>query len=224
MERHEEQLLSPSYVPAKYLSFWRYADDRFFWNKILLADLIESRRTEQNTAGDLLNVDPVESCADPSKLFVEASRDKFILPIIQGFIQIETFENRLPVIVDTDKSTESGRSGSVKTARNSVQMRIYLISRRNRYRLGTRFKRRGVDENGNVANFVETEQVHSKFIKRHYFCCCCRCYVNIHYFYSQIINAYDSHTLSFVILRGSIPVFWSQPGMKYRPAPRIDKS
>ncbi len=26
--------------------------------------------------------------------------------------------------------------------------------------IGTRYKRRGVDEDGNVANYVETEQVH----------------------------------------------------------------
>lgn len=53
-----------------------------------------------------------------------------------------------------------------------------------------------MDENGNVANFVETE---------------------------QIIDVYG-HTLSFVIIRGSIPIYWSQPGLKYRPAPQIDKS
>ena len=28
---------------------------------------------------------------------------------------------------------------------------------------------------------------------------------------------------SFVQLRGSIPLYWSQPGLKYRPPPRIHK-
>jgi hypothetical protein len=38
-------------------------------------------------------------------------------------------------------------------------LKMCLISRRSRFRLGTRFKKRGVDDEGNVANFVETEQV-----------------------------------------------------------------
>jgi len=46
-----------------------------------------------------------------------------------------------------------------------------------------------------VANYVETEQIIS----------------------------YLDHQVSFVQVRGSVPVFWSQPGIKYRPPPRIDK-
>lgn len=59
----------------------------------------------------------------------------------------------------------------------------------------SRYKRRGVDENGEVANYVETEQIVS----------------------------YQSHEVSFIQVRGSVPVYWSQPGFKYRPPPRIDK-
>lgn len=29
--------------------------------------------------------------------------------------------------------------------------------------------------------------------------------------------------MAFVQVRGSIPVYWSQPGYKYRPPPRIDR-
>ena len=32
-----------------------------------------------------------------------------------------------------------------------------------------------------------------------------------------------NHFVSFVQVRGSVPVFWSQPGYKYRPPPRLDK-
>ena len=40
-----------------------------------------------------------------------------------------------------------------------------LVARRSRKRAGVRFCRRGVDVEGNVANFVETEQVrHASFI------------------------------------------------------------
>ncbi|EPY74703.1 phosphatidylinositide phosphatase SAC2 [Camelus ferus] len=59
---------------------------------------------------------------------------------------------------------------------------VALISRRSRHRAGMRYKRRGVDKNGNVANYVETEQL-----------------IHVH-----------NHTLSFIQTRGSVPVFWSQ--------------
>jgi len=36
---------------------------------------------------------------------------------------------------------------------------MYLISRRSTYRSGTRFNHRGADHEGNVANFVETENI-----------------------------------------------------------------
>lgn len=72
---------------------------------------------------------------------------------------------------------------------------LCILSRRSRFRAGTRYKRRGVDETGEVANYVETEQ----------------------------LIAYQTHEVSFVQIRGSVPVYWSQPGYKYRPPPRIDK-
>ena len=33
----------------------------------------------------------------------------------------------------------------------------------------------------------------------------------------------STHNVSFVQVRGSVPVYWSQPGYKYRPPPRIDR-
>ncbi|CAG0902034.1 unnamed protein product [Cyprideis torosa] len=35
---------------------------------------------------------------------------------------------------------------------------------------------------------------------------------------------YSHHTMSVTFLRGSVPVYWSQPGLKYRPAPRLNRS
>lgn len=73
---------------------------------------------------------------------------------------------------------------------------MWLISRRSRFQAGTRYLRRGIDENGKVANYVETEQ----------------------------IVVYKSHLFSFVQIRGSIPVFWSQSNSyRYRPPPKIER-
>jgi hypothetical protein len=47
---------------------------------------------------------------------------------------------------------------------------------------GTRFNARGFDDDGNVANFVETEQ----------------------------IICYKHSIYSFVQIRGSVPIFWEQ--------------
>ncbi|OQR92881.1 phosphatidylinositide phosphatase SAC1-like protein [Achlya hypogyna] len=68
---------------------------------------------------------------------------------------------------------------------------IVYISRLSCRRQGTRFTMRGIDEDGNVANFVETEQA---------------CLFS------------DGRQTSFVQIRGSIPLHWSSPvTMKYAP-------
>ncbi|XP_042881683.1 phosphatidylinositide phosphatase SAC2-like isoform X2 [Penaeus japonicus] len=145
----------PSYDRS--LPLWRRADDNFFWNRHLLIDLI-------NQEG--LNF------------------DVWIVPVIQGFVQIEAVPLDAP-ISSPDDSVDKSRDHYTLT----------LISRRSRHRAGTRYKRRGVDEEGHVANYVETEQIVS----------------------------YSHHRVAFVQVRGSVPVYWSQPGYKYRPPPRLDR-
>ncbi|XP_069810699.1 synaptojanin-2 [Dendropsophus ebraccatus] len=61
-----------------------------------------------------------------------------------------------------------------------------LISRISCVRAGARFHIRGVDDDGHVSNFVETEQT---------------IYV-------------DDDVSSFVQIRGSVPLFWEQPGLQ----------
>ena len=61
---------------------------------------------------------------------------------------------------------------------------------------GTRFFQRGADSQGDVANFVETEQ----------------------------LVEHDDTTTSFVQTRGSMPFFWSQtPDLSYLPIPMVIK-
>ncbi|KIK96513.1 hypothetical protein PAXRUDRAFT_825876 [Paxillus rubicundulus Ve08.2h10] len=83
------------------------------------------------------------------------------------------------------------------------RIQLCLISRRSRYRAGTRYFRRGVDHEGHVANFNETEQillVEEQAAGR---------ISNIEQF---------SHKLSFVQIRGSVPVFWAEVNtLRYKP-------
>ncbi|XP_075259545.1 phosphatidylinositide phosphatase SAC2-like isoform X2 [Convolutriloba macropyga] len=69
---------------------------------------------------------------------------------------------------------------------------IFLVSRRSRHRAGRRYKRRGVDPDGNVANFVETETI----------------------IYGENTKFFSS----FVQIRGSIPLYWTHElaGVKYQ--------
>ncbi|KAI9355309.1 SacI homology domain-containing protein [Zopfochytrium polystomum] len=87
---------------------WKRADSRFFWNENISAPLIE------------------------------ADAHRFILPIMQGFVQIQP-----NCVIHHDPFSFS------------------LISRRSKYRAGLRYERRGVDLSGRVANFVETEMIAS---------------------------------------------------------------
>jgi len=100
----------------------------------------------------------------------------YILPIIYG-----TFDLRLADV--------RGR-----------RMQLCLISRRSRFRAGTRYFRRGIDHEGHVANFNETEQL--LLVEGS----------------SQVSNDNFSDRLSFVQIRGSVPVFWGEINtMRYKP-------
>ena len=84
-------------------------------------------------------------------------------------------------------------------------MHLGLISRRSRFRAGTRYFRRGIDREGNVANFNETEQI--LLVERQST--------------SGAVQNFDDNyaaKLSFVQIRGSIPVFWSEINtLRYKP-------
>ncbi|KAI0322321.1 SacI homology domain-containing protein [Amylostereum chailletii] len=98
----------------------------------------------------------------------------YILPVINGSFDI--------------------RSTSI----NGRNIQLCLISRRSRFRAGTRYFRRGVDQEGHVANFNETEQI-----------------VLVS---SQGIAEDVCTTLSFVQIRGSVPVFWAEVNtLRYKP-------
>jgi hypothetical protein len=95
---------------------------------------------------------------------------------------------------------------------NTTQIRGHpfaftLISRRSRLRAGTRYFSRGIDKDGNVSNFVETEQL-------------------VIYDGLGAIGGYGftgRHQMSFVQTRGSIPLFWAQViNMRYTPRLWLD--
>jgi len=95
---------------------------------------------------------------------------RFCLPLLHGFISIN------------------------QCSLNGKPFLWTIVSRRCCFRAGTRLFTRGIDVQGNVANFVETEQ----------------------------IVEFDGDRSSFVQTRGSIPLFWNQlPNLRYKPKPRL---
>ncbi|KAH7341044.1 SacI homology domain-containing protein [Rhizoctonia solani] len=75
-----------------------------------------------------------------------------------------------------------------------------LVSRRSRDRAGLRYQRRGIDDDAHVANFVETEGlVRAKRLG-------------------------SDNIFSYMQIRGSIPLFWSQPGLSLKPPLKLDRS
>ncbi|OBZ85798.1 Inositol-1,4,5-trisphosphate 5-phosphatase 1 [Choanephora cucurbitarum] len=93
---------------------------------------------------------------------MDLDRGGFLVLAIRGFVGTETVE------IDHERYEMS------------------VISKLSCQRAGTRFNSRGIDDNGHVANFVETETI----------------------LYS------DRICYSYTQIRGSVPVFWEQQGMQ----------
>ncbi|CCA67182.1 probable SAC1-recessive suppressor of secretory defect [Serendipita indica DSM 11827] len=95
------------------------------------------------------------------RLMQQASVDlgRFILPVIYGTCEINYTEI------------------------NGQRFQFVLMSRRSRFRAGTRYFTRGIDADGHVGNYNETEQI--------------------------VVTENNSKT-AFVQTRGSIPLFWAE--------------
>ncbi|KAG1678103.1 Phosphatidylinositide phosphatase SAC2 [Nymphon striatum] len=168
---------------GKYIPLWQRIDDRFFWNKEMLQDLMKPG----NQAYDYWILPLIQGYVQIQS--ENQAYDYWILPLIQGYVQIQRCHlDNVNVEANAEKKTKSDE-------KKQHSFKMIIISRRSRFRAGTRYKRRGVDDDGKCANYVETEQIFE----------------------------YAPHIVSFIQVRGSVPVYWSQPGYKYRPPPRLDR-
>lgn len=74
---------------------------------------------------------------------------------MQGFIQMAS----LPIQSAIRPSTVNEVNATSVEDKDEVDVNYVIISRRSRQRAGLRYQRRGIDEDANVANFVETETI-----------------------------------------------------------------
>lgn len=169
---------------------------------------------------------PLHQTADPTFFWnrellepFHSSGDEFLmLPLMQGFVGQRTFiVDRHPPQADSQENSMElndltpplePNAEFIPAERASVDLRssekkfsITIISRRSTRRAGLRYLRRGIDENGYAANFVETEQILS----------------------TPTWNP-SSRIYSFVQIRGSIPLFFTQSPYSLKPIPVLRHS
>ncbi|KAF2755037.1 phosphatidylinositol-bisphosphatase [Pseudovirgaria hyperparasitica] len=164
---------------------WKRADDRFFWNRFVQSDLIDFRTGTGSGYGR-------------QSFGAQPALDPYILPVMFGMMEIK------------QTSIKTSNRGS----QNDTPVTFVLITRRSRHRAGTRYFSRGVDDQGNVSNFNETEQI-----------------IILNNHNSTGLGGFgasgavgggksgkETQVLSFVQTRGSVPVFWAEVNtLKYTP-------
>ncbi|SNX84307.1 related to phosphatidylinositol phosphate phosphatase [Melanopsichium pennsylvanicum] len=140
-------------------------DGRFVWNNYMIEPLISFR--ERLDPADRARVD--SGC--------------FLLLAIQGFVGAFDVPLSAP---SASTAAAAAAASAAPPAGGRTTAVLALISRLSWKRAGTRFNTRGVDDDGNVANFVETETLFSD----------------------------GSFTFTFDQIRGSVPLFWEQQGLQ----------
>lgn len=139
--------------------------------------------------------------------FIDSGAHGFVLPLLQGFVGQREF-----TVAASDKPAEDhlteGRilgespvAEAVEPESSKRNFLLTLISRRSVNRPGLRYLRRGVDDEGNTANTVETEQILS-------------------------VPDWDSshNVYSYMQVRGSIPLYFSQSPYAFKPIPVLHHS
>lgn len=134
-------------------------DGRFVWNTFMINPLMDFRNGLESWERERL---------DPEGFFLLA---------IQGFTAVADMSAPTLSYTNVDGAGEPSRK---------LPTSLALISRLSWKRAGTRFNTRGVDDDGNVANFVETETLFN----------------------------HEGVSVSYVQLRGSVPLFWEQQGLQ----------
>ncbi|GKY90305.1 phosphoinositide phosphatase sac1 [Mayamaea pseudoterrestris] len=155
-------------------------DSRFFWNQALTEFL-------QNDEAD--NNDNMTAAA-------ARYLNDLVIPVTSAFVGIQT---------DLQPYTDVYTSNSESNLQN-YSYDLLLITRRSRFRAGTRFTRRGADATGHCANYAESEQV-----------------IIIKQQQKDENESSLAAICSHLQTRGSIPLRWSSPTdiKTYRPRVRI---
>ena len=117
----------------------------------------------------------------------------------QEHTHTEAFTSLEGVLKSDEQQTQEKQSAP--PVESQQPFLLTLISRRSTKRSGLRYLRRGIDDNGNCANTVETEQI-----------------------VSSPTWERSSKYRCFVQIRGSIPLYFSQSPYAFKPVPILHQS
>ncbi|SPO22233.1 related to SAC1 - Phosphatidylinositol phosphate phosphatase [Ustilago trichophora] len=140
-----------------------------------------------------------------SKDLIHAGLHAYILPVMQGYLQTVN----LPIQPIDEVSKDDDASSEADNTDAVLRCQMMVISRRSKERAGLRYQRRGINESGHVANFVETEQI---------------IYVLRSLPSPKSAPSLVGDVLSFVQIRGSIPLYWSQSPFSLKPPPVLERT
>lgn len=222
----EEGLAPPALLPkllrTTQIMFGTSQSYFFSYDYDITRSLSRQRKAQQSDVSLYQQADPSyfwnHNIIQP---FIDAGIDSLALPLMKGFVGQRTFTvDSQPPQADEYKNSMEMRDWATnwsstasnpssppaevvpeETRSSETQFDITVISRRSIKRAGLRYLRRGIDDDGNCANSVETEQI-----------------------LSPKVPGADSKVYSFLQVRGSIPVFFTQSPYSLKPTPMFQHS
>lgn len=131
-------------------------DSRFFWNEALLDPLVMDLQKARYNYGN----QPTNSSSIASRMTTnnEMMANQILLhhsiPVTSAFCGIQ--EN---IAVTDDKNNDGYDQSSKSSSPSPFVYDEVLVTRRSKFRAGTRYTKRGADATGSVANYAETEHI-----------------------------------------------------------------
>lgn len=128
-------------------------DRRFFWNELPALSLLPPPSVVLPSVTSLL-----PSNHHPTSPYFRLL--DYLIPVTSAFVGVQRGVTIPSSSVSSSSSITNGNNNSIYHSNTRIERYDQiLISRRSKFRAGTRFTRRGVDNDGNVANYAETEQI-----------------------------------------------------------------
>lgn len=203
------------------------ADEDTYLN--LLKTLLKTGPMYFSYSLDVTNSFQRQAHSDPSAPLWKRADDRFFW---NKFIQSDLIDFALGTATPSSPRQHGGQQGGVdpfilpvmfgmmritQTRIKSTSLTFTLITRRSRHRAGTRYFTRGIDDQGHVANFNETEQIvilndgaggMGGFADNG----------GMQNGKVRGMDGHDVQVMSYVQTRGSVPVYWAEINtLKYVP-------
>ncbi len=191
------------------LPLHKLVDNLYFWNRHVIQPFID-------IGADSLSLPLMKGFVGQSSFVVDSNPPQTDDGGVKDSVEMSDFSYRprsgSPLAMSPPTATSLRSSAEFERRASEKVFDVTLISRRSVKRAGLRYLRRGVDEDGNVANAVETEQM------------LCPSVVNQLAGSQEADTGSSNKTYSFVQIRGSIPLFWTQSPFSLKPVPVIQHS